>query len=533
MTRYVFITGGVASSLGKGLVTASLGALLQSYGYTVRLKKLDPYLNVDPGTMSPFQHGEVFVTDDGSETDLDLGHYERFTGVSADSTDSITSGKIYSRVIEKERRGDYLGATVQVVPHIIDEIKESIQTIPNKVDFVLCEIGGTVGDIESLPFIEAMRQMRMDHGTANTLFIHLGYIPYLKAAGELKTKPTQHSVKDLLSLGVQPDFLVCRSEYSLDDAIRSKLAMFCNIKMDHVFQSLDLQTIYEAPLHLEEQSFGKRVLNYFNLDGNIDLSTWSSMVHTLKNPLDSLTIGVIGKYMGLNDAYKSLREALIHAGIPNKLKINIHWIDSTDDDLDAILPTLDGILVPGGFGHRGVDGKIKAIRYARENKIPFFGICLGLQLSIIEAARNLCGIDNATSTEFDPDTSSPVICQIKEGNVMGGTMRLGNQPCTLSHNTHIHSIYKSDVIHERHRHRYGVNPVYYDELIQKAGLTFCGHLDHDGHVETLEYKNHPWFIAVQFHPELKSRPFEPHPLFLDFIRLSYQHNKFKNERSAA
>lgn len=543
MTRFIFITGGVVSSLGKGLASAALATVLQARGYKVRLRKLDPYLNVDPGTMSPYQHGEVYVTDDGAETDLDLGHYERFTGVTAKKTDAVTTGKIYSQVIAKERRGDYLGATVQVIPHITDAIKEFVLSDIGDEDFILCEIGGTVGDIESLPFLEAIRQLGLELGSKHALFLHLTLLPYIPTAGELKTKPTQHSVKELQSVGIQPDILLCRSSMPIADDVKRKIALFCNLAQDRVIAAPDVSTIYEVPVYYHQGGLDLAVLDHFNLpkDRPFDMSSWQKIVQTIKHPDGEVNIAIIGKYNALLDAYKSLIEALTHGGIANKVKVNLDWIDAQDltDPLsleqEQRLKAAHGILVPGGFGERGVEGKIRAIQFARELKIPFFGICLGMQVAVIEATRHLLGKLDASSTEFGA-TSEPVVdvmaSWIKEGNQtvqgnvdeLGGTMRLGAYPCVLKKGTLAHSIYGSDSISERHRHRYEVTMSYMKELEEK-GLVFSG-MSPDGCLpEIVELPGHPWFLGVQFHPELKSRPREPHPLFTSFIEAALKQSR--------
>ena len=542
MARYIFITGGVVSSLGKGLMAASLAALLQARGYKVRIRKFDPYLNVDPGTMSPYQHGEVYVTDDGAETDLDLGHYERFTGVSAKQSDNVTSGRIYRDIITKERRGDYLGATVQVIPHVTNEIKQFAQTDVDGLDFVLCEIGGTVGDIESLPFVEAIRQMRNDLGRDQTVFIHVTLVPYIAAAGELKTKPTQHSVKELTALGVQPDILLCRCEHPLPDAERAKIAAFCNVRKEAVIPALDAKSIYAVPLQYHAEGLDYEVLRAFGITPGVapDLRRWEDILDRQQNPEGEVTIGVVGKYVGLADAYKSLNEALAHGGFANRVKVNVKWIDAElfekdDSDIAVALEPMHAILVPGGFGERGSEGKIAAVRFARERKVPFFGICLGMQMACIEGARNTAGITDASSTEFGP-TSEPVVGIITEwmtqeglqtretGGDLGGTMRLGAYEAQLAGNSHVAGIYDSAVISERHRHRYEVNGTYKDQL-EKAGLLFSG-MSPDGLLpEIVERPDHPWFIGVQFHPELKSKPFDPHPLFASFIAAAVEHGR--------
>jgi CTP synthase len=534
MARYIFITGGVVSSLGKGLMAASLAALLQARGYRVRIRKFDPYLNVDPGTMSPYQHGEVYVTDDGAETDLDLGHYERFTGVASRQSDNVTSGRIYKTIIERERRGDYLGATVQVIPHVTDAIKAFARAETDDLDFVLCEIGGTVGDIESLPFIEAIRQLRNEEGRANAISIHVTLVPYIAAAGELKTKPTQHSVRELAALGVQPDVLVCRCEQPLPASERAKIALFCNVPETAVIPALDAKSIYAVPLQYHGEGLDSEVLRAFGIvpSSAPDLSRWVEIVDRLTNPEGEVTVGVVGKYVGLQDAYKSLNEALVHGGIANRVKVNVRWIDAElfereDGDIAAHLEPCDAILVPGAFGERGAEGKIAAVRFAREREIPYFGICFGMQMACVEGARDLAGIKDASSTEFGP-TQEPVVGLITEwmgrGGLekraaegdMGGTMRLGAYEAKLDGNSVVSSIYGATSISERHRHRYEVNTGY-QEALEKGGLVFSG-MSPDGTLpEIVERPDHPWFVGVQFHPELKSKPFDPHPLFASFI----------------
>ena len=532
MARYVFVTGGVVSSIGKGLSSASLAALLQLRGFNVRIRKLDPYLNVDPGTMNPFQHGEVFVTDDGAETDLDLGHYERFTGISATQSDNITTGGIYSDIIKKERKGDYLGGTVQVVPHVTDHIKKFISHDIKNEDFVICEIGGTVGDIESLPFLEAIRQFSNDTEKKNSLFIHLTLVPYLKASGELKTKPTQHSVKELRSLGIQPDIIICRSEKKIPISERKKISLFCNVNIENVIETVDVRTIYEAPISFHKEKLDDRVLSYFNIKSKKipNLTKWKNITTKVLNTTKNVNIGVIGKYVNLKDAYKSLDEALTHGGIANNLKVNLSRIDSRhlkSQNLKSALKDVSGILIPGGFGKRGSEGKIAAIKYARLNNIPFFGICFGMQMAIIEAARNLLNIKNASSSEFG-NNCTPVVGLLEEWQKgkerfkgsekdLGGTMRLGLYEAILKRNSLISKIYSMKKIKERHRHRYEVNIKYKDEF-EKKGLIFSA-LSPDGLLpEIIELKNHPWFVGVQFHPEFKSRPFTPHPLFSSFVK---------------
>ena len=537
MARFIFVTGGVVSSLGKGLSSASLAYLLQSRGFNVRLRKLDPYLNVDPGTMSPFQHGEVFVTDDGAETDLDLGHYERFSGISAKKSDNITTGKIYSDVLRKERKGEYLGKTVQVIPHITDRIKDFIKNDISKEDFVICEIGGIVGDIESLPFVEAIRQFANDVGKKNALFIHLTLVPYLKASDEIKTKPTQHSVKELRSLGIQPDIIICRSERPIPLEHRKKISLFCNVDIKNVIETVDVKTIYEAPISFNRENLDKQVLEYFKIKSRkkVNLNPWKKITKIIIHTKKSINIAIIGKYVDLKDAYKSLDEALTHGGIDNKLKINLVRIDSENLKISEIKKKLKGvygILIPGGFGKRGTSGKIEAIKYAREKKIPFLGICFGMQMAIIEFARNKLNIANATSSEFGTG-GTPIIGLITEWNKngklikgtdknLGGTMRLGLYEAKLKENSLIRKIYKSKSIHERHRHRYEVN-ISYKEQFEKNGLIFSGLSPDNKLPEIIELKNHPWFVAVQFHPEFKSRPLAPHPLFSSFIRAAKNH----------
>ena len=534
MARYIFITGGVVSSLGKGLMAASLGALLQARGYKVRIRKFDPYLNVDPGTMSPYQHGEVYVTDDGAETDLDLGHYERFTGVSARQSDNVTSGRVYQQIIARERRGDYLGATVQVIPHVTDAIKQFALADQGDHDFILCEIGGTVGDIESLPFMEAIRQLRNELEPNQTLSVHVTLVPYIAAAGELKTKPTQHSVRELASLGIKPDVLLCRAEHPIPDSERRKIANFCNVRMEAVIPALDATSIYAVPLQYHREGLDSEVLRGFGITDapEPELATWHDIVDRYEHPEGEVTIGVVGKYVGLPDAYKSLNEALVHGGMANRVKVNIRWIDAEifegdDAELAAKLEPLHAILVPGGFGERGSEGKIVSVRFARERKVPFFGICLGMQMACIEGARS-AGHPQASSTEFGP-TDEPVVGIITEwmteeglqtreaGGDLGGTMRLGAYEAKLAGNSHVSGIYGgASEISERHRHRYEVNSAY-REALEGQGLIFSG-MSPDGLLpEIVERPDHPWFVGVQFHPELKSKPFDPHPLFAGFV----------------
>ena len=538
MARFIFITGGVVSSLGKGLASAALGALLQARGYSVRLRKLDPYLNVDPGTMSPFEHGEVFVTDDGAETDLDLGHYERFTGVSARMTDSVSSGRIYSNVLEKERRGNYLGKTIQVIPHVTDEIKDFIKIGEDEVDFMLCEIGGTVGDIEGLPFFEAIRQFSQDKQRGECIFMHLTLLPFVKASGELKTKPTQHSVKELRSIGISPDVLVCRSEGSIPQKEREKLALFCNVRPESVISAKDLNSIYEAPISYHHEGLDQAVLDAFNITPapKPDLSKWEDVKDRLNKPEGHVNVAIVGKYTQLEDAYKSIAEALTHGGMANRLEVKINWVDAETfekEDPEIHLSGFHAILVPGGFGERGTEGKIMAAKFAREHKIPYLGICLGMQTAVIESARNMAGISNAGSEEFDHEAGKrrfePIIYHLKEwvqGNHKvsrnveddkGGTMRLGAYSAVLAEGSNVAKVYNSTDIEERHRHRYEVDINYRKEL-EKNGLIFSG-MSPDGRLpEIVELNDHPWFIGVQFHPELKSKPFDPHPLFRDFIK---------------
>jgi CTP synthase len=540
MARYVFITGGVVSSLGKGIAAAALAALLQARGYRVRLRKLDPYLNVDPGTMSPYQHGEVFVTDDGAETDLDLGHYERFTGRSANQQDNITTGRIYKNIIERERRGDYLGATVQVIPHVTDEIKNFVLEGNEDYDFVLCEIGGTVGDIEAMPFLEAIRQLGNDLPRGQAVYIHLTLMPWIPAAGELKTKPTQHSVKELRSIGIAPDILLVRADRSIPTEERRKLSLFCNVRETAVIQALDVSHIYDVPMAYHAEGLDSEVLAAFGIDPapKPRMERWQEVSSRLHNPEGEVTIAVVGKYTGLKDAYKSLIEALSHGGLANRVKVKLDWIESEvfeKEDPAPFLEKVHGILVPGGFGERGAEGKILAAKFARERKVPYFGICFGMQMACIEAARSLAGIENASSTEFGP-AKEPVVGLMTEwlkGNMLekrqaagdlGGTMRLGAFKAALKEGTKIADIYGSTDISERHRHRYEVNVDYKDRL-EDSGLVFSG-MSPDGVLpETIEYANHPWFIGVQYHPELKSRPFEPHPLFASFIEAAVEQSR--------
>jgi CTP synthase len=538
MARYIFVTGGVVSSLGKGLSSASLAYLLKSQGYKVRIRKMDPYLNVDPGTMSPFQHGEVFVTDDGAETDLDLGHYERFTNISSKKSDIITTGRIYSDIIKKERRGGYLGKTVQVIPHITDRIKEFIKKDISNEDFVICEIGGTVGDIESLPFVEAIRQFSNEHGKSKTLFIHLTFVPFLKSSDEIKTKPTQHSVKELRSIGIQPDIIICRSQKSIPLDQRKKISLFCNVPIQNVIETVDVRTIYEAPISFFNQKLDKQVLSYFKLKSKkrANLLPWKKITKITLNTKKTINIAIIGKYVNLKDAYKSLDEALTHGGISNKIKVNLVRIESDKlkpNQITEKLKNVSGLLIPGGFGKRGTEGKISAIKYARERKIPFLGICFGMQMAIIEYARNKLKIKKAGSTELDINCY-PVVGLINEWNKdgkiikgtdkdLGGTMRLGLYEAKLRNNSAIKKIYKSNSIKERHRHRYEVNNNLKNQF-ERKGLIFSGMSPDNNLPEIIELKNHPWFIGVQFHPEFKSRPLSPHPLFSSFIKAAKSFN---------
>ncbi len=543
-TKYIFVTGGVLSSLGKGLAAASLGALLQARGLKVTIQKLDPYINVDPGTMSPFQHGEVYVTKDGAETDLDLGHYERYLGIALTKQNSTTSGRIYYDVIQKERRGEYLGGTVQVIPHITDEIKARVRALSEvaegeeKPNVVLVEIGGTVGDIEGLPFLEAIRQLRSELGRDNCLNIHLTLVPYIKAAGEHKSKPTQHSVKELLSIGIQPDIILCRCEVPIPADVKRKIALFCNVDSDAVFSSVDVNNVYEVPLKFYEEGFDQKVAIMLRLPArNPDLAPWKNLINTCNNLKGNVTIGIVGKYVELKEAYKSLHEALIHAGIANTLKVDLKYINSeevTAKNVKEKLEGCDGVLVPGGFGNRGVEGKLEAIRFARENLVPFFGICLGMQCAVLEFARNVANIKDATSSEFDPLSKEQVIYLMTEwfdfrtqsiekrdeSSNKGGTMRLGEYPCVLKDDTHAKEAYQEENIFERHRHRYEFNTKY-QEALEEAGLTFSGTSPNGELVEIVEIKNHPWFLGCQFHPEFQSTPMKAHPLFREFIKASH------------
>ena len=548
-TKFIFITGGVLSSLGKGLAAASIGALLESRGLKITLQKLDPYINVDPGTMNPFQHGEVFVTDDGAETDLDLGHYERYTHAKLTRGNNYTTGRIYYSVINKERRGEYLGGTVQVIPHITDEIKRSVLGVEDGVDVAIVEIGGTVGDIESLPFLEAIRQFRADLGKNNVCYIHLTLVPYIKASGELKTKPTQHSVKELRSIGIQPDILLCRTEMELSDDIKAKIALFCNVPTEAVITARDVESIYEVPLNFHQEGLDDRVVEALNIWTRAPrLEEWVNLVHSIKHPEGSVTIGIVGKYIHLRESYKSLNEALTHGGIGNNAKVLLEFIDSEmiekdEGESNPALQTLrqvDGVLVPGGFGSRGIEGKIQAIRYARENKVPFLGICLGMQMAVVEFARNVANMSGTNSTEFDPDSPYPVIYLMTEWfdyqqnatirrdehSDKGGTMRLGAYPCMLEDKTHAIAAYRTREISERHRHRFEFNNEY-REILEQAGLRFSGLSRDKQLVEIIEIEDHPWFVGCQFHPEFKSRPMDPHPLFKAFVEASLKYKERK------
>ena len=536
-TKFIFITGGVVSSLGKGLASASLASILQSRGFKVRMRKLDPYLNVDPGTMSPYQHGEVYVTDDGAETDLDLGHYERFSGVSCHKTDSITTGKIYQRVIDKERHGDYLGATIQVIPHVTNEIKDFILSDISDEDFVLCEIGGTVGDIEGQPYLEAIRQVAYDLGRERAMFIHVTLLPYIPAAGELKTKPTQHSVKKLQEYGIQPDMLLCRSQCPIPQNEKKKIALFCNIREENVIAALDVDNIYQVPIAYSHEGMDKQVCKHFGIDcdGEPDLSKWEKIVDIIRHPEGEVKIAVVGKYMQLLEAYKSIHEALVHGGIANKYKVKIKWVDSElleKSEPDIYLSDVSAILVPGGFGQRGTNGKIEAVKYARENNIPFLGICYGMQMAVIETMRDVAGVANAYTTELNPNCE-PVVGLMteweKDGDKekrsqdgdLGGTMRLGAYPCVLTKDSLARKVYGTDKISERHRHRYEVN-IKYEKQLNDAGMFITGKSPDGRLPEIVEIPNHPWFIGVQFHPELKSKPFDPHPLFISFVEAAIE-----------
>jgi CTP synthase len=538
MSKYIFVTGGVISGLGKGIAAASMGMLLENHGYKITIQKFDPYLNVDPGTMSPFQHGEVYVTDDGAETDLDLGHYERFTSTRTTQAHNWTAGKIYESLIRKERKGEYLGKTVQVIPHVTDEIKRAFHAVADRNHIVICEIGGTVGDIESLPFLEATRQMRLALGGDNVIFVHLTLIPFVGTSGELKTKPTQHSVKELRAIGIQPDILLCRTSRPLSQDIKSKIALFTNVPLDAVITARDVQSIYEIPLNFAAEGLDGIILRMLRLPRRKkNLARWEALVDRVKNPKDEVDIGLVGKYAGLHDAYMSLNQALIHGGIANRVKVNIDWIEAEDLEKCApaeILAEKDGILVPGGFGKRGIEGKIRAVTYARENKVPYFGICLGMQCAAIEFARSLAGLKKANSTEFAPDCPHKTIVRWRELGKefdMGGTMRLGQYRCALQKGSLAHTAYGKLRISERHRHRYEFNPQYEDSLV-KAGLVISGRNPDYGLVEIIEVRDHPWFLGCQFHPEFKSKPLDPHPLFKAFIAASYANRLKKGSRSA-
>ncbi len=531
--KYIFVTGGVVSSLGKGLAAASIGSLLQSRGYRVKLQKLDPYINVDPGTMSPFQHGEVFVTEDGAETDLDLGHYERFLATNVTRDHNFTTGQVYEAVINKERRGDYLGGTVQVIPHITDEIKARIRKIGFDTDIVIVEVGGTVGDIESLPFLEAIRQFGLEVGRGNGIYVHLSLVPYMRTTKELKTKPTQHSVKALREIGIQPDLLLCRSEMPIPQEMKRKIGLFTNLHEDCVITAMDVKSIYEVPLIYEQEGMVTQVLRLLGLPpGERNMAAWEAMVETIRRPKDELTIGIVGKYVEYEDSYKSLIEALHHGGFPLGVKVNLDWVEAEDLERGQgweRVEAADGILVPGGFGVRGVPGMIEGVRFAREKKTPFFGICLGLQCAVIEYARNVCGLPNVSSEEFDPDLPNPAaiiykLRKLRGVEALGGTMRLGRYPCLIPEDTTALKAYGKQEIWERHRHRYEVNNEFVDLLI-KNGLRISGTCPDGGYVEMVELADHPWFLACQFHPEFKSRPLAPHPLFRDFIHASYEHKR--------
>ena len=531
MAKYIFVTGGVVSSLGKGIAASSIGCLLESRGLRVSLQKFDPYLNVDPGTLSPFQHGEVFVTDDGAETDLDLGHYERFTHSRLTQANNVTSGRIYEQIIQRERRGDYLGKTVQVIPHVTNEIKGAIKRISADVDVVIVEIGGTVGDIESLPFLEAIRQMRHELGRDNSIFVHVTLVPWIAAAQELKTKPTQHSVKELRAIGIQPDILLCRSERFLPKDVKEKIALFCDVDAEAVITARDVKSVYEVPLVFAGESVDEIVLQRLKLDaGSRELSRWSEMLDRMQNPVDEVSIGLVGKYVEYEDSYKSLKEALLHGGLAHRLKVNIHWIEAegvTPANAGQTLEEFDGILVPGGFGKRGIDGMIHAIQFAREQKVPYFGICLGMQTMVIEYARNVCGLERADSTEFDPATPHRVIFKLRElkgVDELGGTMRLGAWPCVLAEDSFARRAYGVREISERHRHRYEFNREY-EETLKAGGLKITGETPDLTYVEICEIADHPWYLGCQFHPEFKSKPLEPHPLFRAFIGAAYEQRR--------
>ena len=536
MAKYIFVTGGVVSSLGKGIAAASIGCLLESRGLIVTCQKFDPYLNVDPGTMSPFQHGEVFVTDDGAETDLDLGHYERFTHAKLTQSNNLTSGRIYEQIIARERRGDYLGKTVQVIPHVTNEIKAAIERVAQDVDVVIVEIGGTVGDIESLPFLEAIRQMRHEQGRENCIFVHVTLVPWIAAAQELKTKPTQHSVKELRAIGIQPDILLCRAERFIPQEMKEKIALFCDVDVKAVVTAGDVKSVYEVPAMFAGEGVDEIILRLLHVDAPPrNLSRWNAMLARMEHPRDLVTIGLVGKYVEYEDSYKSLKEALLHGGLAHELKVNIHWIEAegvTGEGWERQLEAYDGILVPGGFGRRGIDGMLNAIRYARERKVPYFGICLGMQTLVIEYARNVCGLADADSTEFNPGTPHRVIFKLRElkgVDELGGTMRLGGWPCRLAENSFACQAYGQREINERHRHRYEFNREYEDRL-KAAGLRITGETPDGTYVEICEVADHPWYLGCQFHPEFKSKPMEPHPLFKAFIGAAYQHRLAADDR---
>ncbi len=538
MAKFIFVTGGVVSSLGKGIAAASIGCLLESRGLRVTLQKFDPYLNVDPGTLSPFQHGEVFVTDDGAETDLDLGHYERFTHAKLTQSNNLTSGRIYEQIISRERRGDYLGKTVQVIPHVTNEIKAALRKVAQDVDVVIAEIGGTVGDIESLPFLEAIRQVRHEVGRANCMFVHVTLVPWIAAAQELKTKPTQHSVKELRAIGIQPDILLCRAERFIPSDMKDKIALFCDVDPQAVITARDVDSVYEVPLVFAAEGVDEIVLRHLQIDAAPrDMGEWTSMLHRMRNPRDEVNIGLVGKYVEYEDSYKSLKEALLHGGLAHQLKVNISWIEAeglTGPEWERQPEGYDGILVPGGFGKRGIDGMLNAIRFAREKKVPYFGICLGMQTMVIEFARNVCGLERADSTEFNPATPHRVIFKLRELkgiDELGGTMRLGAWPCHLAEGSFAHRAYGSRDISERHRHRYEFNREY-EEMLCAAGLQITGETPDRTYVEICEIADHPWFLGCQFHPEFKSKPLDPHPLFKAFIAASYA-NRLKKDRRRA
>lgn len=538
MAKYIFVTGGVISGLGKGIAAASMGMLLESHGYRITIQKFDPYLNVDPGTMSPFQHGEVYVTDDGAETDLDLGHYERFTAMRTSRAHNWTAGRVYESIIRKERRGEYLGKTVQVIPHVTDEIKSAFGAVSDKNDIVIVEIGGTVGDIESLPFLEAIRQMRLTMGPENTLFIHLTLVPFIGTSGELKTKPTQHSVKELRAIGIQPDILLCRADRSIPPDFKSKISLFTNVPLDAVISAKDADSIYEIPINFANEGLDVIILKLLRLpQKRRNLASWETLLDRIKNPRDEVNIAMVGKYTGLHDSYLSLCQALDHGGFAHRLKVNIDWIEAEnleEGEIEEILGEKDGILVPGGFGVRGIEGKIRAVTFAREKKVPFFGICLGMQCASIEFARSVAGLAGANSSEFDPKTAHEVITmwrELRKDSDLGGTMRLGQYLCRVKKNTLAYKAYQGLSIHERHRHRYEFNPKY-EEPLARAGLVFSGRNPEYGLVEIIELRDHPWFLGCQFHPEFKSRPVEPHPLFKAFIGASYAHRLKRNRDRA-